>query len=528
MQRVQLETAVEKMPYACHLRSVFIKKLKEFVRSDCWTFTTYFTEGFPFTVTRTVVPMFLRVMNVPLESIGLTSLYGLPWVLKFLWSPQIDESATKRVWLLCMQFLIVAMMFLAAIFAPLSFGVQAIAVMFFVVAVVSATHDIAIDGYYMAALDREAQAKYVGLRVMAYRIAMMAATGIVATIGTALSWTLAFAAAGVVMGLFFVYHFFYLREVETYGKTFKEMFAEFLRLKRLAGLALLALAVAGLRYFVGSHYYVSAQDYLPLLKSISFAHWVGIMLLVALILVAALRNKIKARLFRNPDSNYGKAFLAFVDRDKIGVILSFVILLRVGDWMLSAMVSPFFVDVGIKIHYGWLTSLVGLPASIIGGMAGGWAIYKFGLRKVIWPFILAQNLTLLFYMFLAFYLSNYISINTGAASPMGVGAVNLFLIGCTMCFEQFAAGLGTAVLMTYLMRLCIPEYKATHYAIGSGLMSLSGMFTGVASGFLAGWLGYGWTFGMSFLASVPAMVLIPFLPYLDTGKRASQIAGKAA
>ena len=96
------------------------------------------------------------------------------------------------------------MMFLAAIFAPLSFGVQAIAVMFFVVAVVSATHDIAIDGYYMAALDRDSQAKYVGFRVMAYRIAMMAATGIVATVGTALSWTLAFAAAGVVMGLFFI------------------------------------------------------------------------------------------------------------------------------------------------------------------------------------------------------------------------------------------------------------------------------------------------------------------------------------
>jgi PAT family beta-lactamase induction signal transducer AmpG len=162
---------------------------------------------------------------------------------------------------------------------------------------------------------------------------------------------------------------------------------------------------------------------------------------------------------------------------------------------------------------------VGLPASIVGGMVGGWAIYKYGLRKVIWPFILAQNFTLLFYMVLAFHLSDYIKINTNAQVPLAIGGVNLLLVGATMFFEQLAAGLGTAVLMTYMMRLCIAEYKATHYAIASGLMGLSGMFTGVASGFLAGWLGYGWTFGISFAVSIPAMMLIPFLPFLDVQKK---------
>ncbi|HOW17305.1 MAG TPA: MFS transporter, partial [bacterium] len=61
--------------------------------------------------------------------------------------------------------------------------------------------------------------------------------------------------------------------------------------------------------------------------------------------------------------------------------------------------------------------------------------------------------------------------------------------------------------------------KASHYAIGSGLMNLGGMFAGVASGFLAGWIGYGWTFGISFLASVPAMLLIFFLPNIHEAER---------
>ena len=499
---------------------MFFKKFrKPFSSNYIWTFTTYFTEGFPFTVTRTVIPLFLRDMKVPLESIGLTSLYGLPWVLKFLWSPQIDESATKRVWLLWMQFFIVAMMFVAAIFAPLSFGIQAIAVLFFLVAIISSTHDVAIDGYYMAALSKDEQPKYVGFRVMAYRIAMMAATGVVVTVGTAVSWSLAFISAGIIMGLFFIYHFLFLKEVEQYKKTFRQLLFGLLKLKKIFGFAVIAVIVVASRYFVKSSYYVSVQDAFPFLKSLNFAHWIGILLLLALVMVGLLRRKIRRRLLKDPDSNYSKAFLAFVDRDKIGVFLSFIILLRMGDWMLSSMVSPFFVDVGIKVHYGWLTSLVGLPASIVGGIAGGWAIYKYGLKKVIWPFILAQNFTLLLYMLLAFHLSDYIKLNTGVNMPASIDTFNLLLIGGTMCFEQLAAGLGTAVLMTYLMRLCIAEYKATHYAIGSGLMGLSGMFGGVASGFLAGWLGYGWTFGISFLVSIPAMLLIPFLPYLDTKKK---------
>jgi hypothetical protein len=47
------------------------------------------------------------------------------------------------------------------------------------------------------------------------------------------------------------------------------------------------------------------------------------------------------------------------------------------------------------------------------------------------------------------------------------------------------------------------------------LMNISAIFSGVASGLIAGWLGYAWLFGLSFIFSIPAMVLIPFLPYVS-------------
>jgi PAT family beta-lactamase induction signal transducer AmpG len=180
------------------------------------------------------------------------------------------------------------------------------------------------------------------------------------------------------------------------------------------------------------------------------------------------------------------------------------------------MVAPFMVDLGIKVHYGWLSGGVGLPFSIIGAMAGGFLISKFSLKKVILPFLLAQNLTNLVYMGLALSLTKYLALNTGADVVTFIGHFNLFLVACVHAFDQFAGGLGTAVLITFLMRTCLERFKAAHFAIGTGLMNISGVLAGVASGFLAERLGYGIFFGITFLLSIPGMCLIFFVPFLDS------------
>ena len=79
-------------------------------------------------------------------------------------------------------------------------------------------------------------------------------------------------------------------------------------------------------------------------------------------------------------------------------------------------------------------------------------------------------------------------------------------------FDQFASGLGTAVLTTYLMRICKMEFKAAHFAIGSGLMSLGGIVAGISSGFIASWLGYSGMFAVSFAIAVPGMLLLFWVP----------------
>jgi PAT family beta-lactamase induction signal transducer AmpG len=477
-----------------------------------WCFSTYFAEGFPFSIIRSVSSVFFRDMGVSLEGVGLTTFFGLPWILKFFWGPLVDEFASKRRWLLVMQATLAVLIGAAAFLVPLPGGVRLIAILFFVGAFVAATHDIAIDGYYLTALDKDGQAKFLGYRIMAYRVAMLSGTGVIVTIGTAFSWVAAFLCAGLLLGLLTAYHYFFLPECEAERHPFKDMLRLLARSRILLGTGLAVALVAGIYLFFNSALYLGWAKTAPILKELNFPRAVGLGLLLALLLLAAFRRKLAAVMTRDPESFYGKAFLTFMDQEKIGAILAFIVLVRSGEFMVSSMVSPFIVDLGIQKHYGWISGGIGIPASIIGALLGGWTIARFGLKKTIWPFLLAQNLTNVVYMLLARGMVSYITANTGATQPVFIGAGNLALVAAVHGFDQLASGLGTAVLTTYLMRLCKKEFKAAHFAIGSGLMSLGGIVAGVSSGFIASWLGFSGMFGISFLISIPGMVLLFWVP----------------
>ncbi len=482
-----------------------------------WAFTTYFAEGLPYTIIRMVSSVFFRDMRVSLEAIGLTSLFGIPWVIKFLWGPLIDQFGTKRKWMLIMQFLLVLLFLVVAFVSPLPLGVAIIGGLLFFGAFLSATHDIAIDGYYMEALDKEAQAKFVGYRVMAYRLAMMAGTGIIVTVGTTVGWPTAFASGAGVLGALFIYHNFFLPRVEAETSRIWDLVKRVFTARFLMCCAVAVLLLWAIRSLIWQRLGEGLLEALPFLKGISFSAWVAIGLLIALIGLALFRNKIKERLLKDKDSFYSQSFIDYMDREHMAVAIGFIILMRTGESTLAAMAAPFMVDLGVKVHYGWLSGGVGLPFSIIGAMVGGFLISTFSLRRTIWPLLLAQNLTNLVYMGLALGMEKYLALNTGAEVVTYIGNFNLFLVACVHAFDQFAGGLGTAVLITFLMRTCSERFKAAHFAIGTGLMNVSGVLAGVASGFLAQRLGYGLYFGLTFLFSIPGMCLIFFVPFLETG-----------
>jgi PAT family beta-lactamase induction signal transducer AmpG len=114
----------------------------------------------------------------------------------------------------------------------------------------------------------------------------------------------------------------------------------------------------------------------------------------------------------------------------------------------------------------------------------------------------------------------------GLALAPDPAAIGTPVVAAIIAIEHAGAGLGTAVFMVYLMRTCDPAHKAGHFAIVSALMSLSFTVAGVASGFLADAIGFANYFLFTFLATVPSMLLIFFVPHLD-GREAQPGSSRA-
>jgi len=144
-----------------------------------WVPSLYFSQGIPYVIVMTMSVVMYKRLGISNTDIALyTSWLYLPWVIKPLWSPLVDITRTKRFWVVAMQFLVALTLALAAGAVRTSGFLAWSLVLFGIMALVSATHDIAADGFYMLSLSPHEQAWWVGLRSTFYRAAMIVGSGL--------------------------------------------------------------------------------------------------------------------------------------------------------------------------------------------------------------------------------------------------------------------------------------------------------------------------------------------------------------
>lgn len=485
-------------------------------RDYVWVFTTYFAEGLPYAIVRSLSTVYFTFKNASLEAIGLSSLLGLPWNLKFVWAPLVDQYATKRSWIVAVEVMIVASIVALAAASGADGGLAAATAVFAVLAVLAATHDIAIDGYYLEALDKQGQARYVGYRVMAYRLALVAGQGGVVYLAGIGGWSAAFAAAAAVFALTLAYHAVCLPRVEKGGAPFTAMLRAIASARNLALIAGVAAIVLAGRWAVRTGALSAvAAPFERVMGPLTAAKGIAIALLVLLLGGLAALPRLK-RSVSSSGSPFARSLTSLLDQPRVGVIMAFVLLFRAGESMLLGMVIPFLKGVGITLdQIGFAYGTVGTAAGIAGAMAGGWLIARLGMRRVAWPFVLSQNLLNFLYVFMAWRYSAIYFAGDTASRPVSLPAADLNLVLAMVSIEAFGAGLGTAFFSVFLMRCCKPAFKASHMAFLTAFMSVSATFAGVFSGIIASATGFAMFFGITFLATVPAMALLPFLPHLD-------------
>jgi len=178
-------------------------------RAAAWRLTSVtllsLSSGLPLGLVWIAIPAWMARIGTDIRIIGLLSLAQLPWSFKFLWSPLVDRYplpflGRKRGWMLASQ---ISLLALGLLLARASTHVEALGPLLLLAlatAFVSATQDIAIDGYAVEVLHHEEYGAAVGTRLAAYRAAMLVSGGVSITVAARTSWT----AVNLVLALCYV------------------------------------------------------------------------------------------------------------------------------------------------------------------------------------------------------------------------------------------------------------------------------------------------------------------------------------
>jgi PAT family beta-lactamase induction signal transducer AmpG len=396
-----------------------------------WVPSLYFGQAIPYFVVMTLSVIMYKATGIANKDIAYyTSLLYLPWVIKPLWSPIVDMFGTKRRWTVLLQLVVAASLAVTALALHLpNFFVMTLAVMW-VMAFSSATHDIAADGFYMLGLRQQQQAAFVGVRSTFYRLAAITAQGALVYLAGTLSKSMGDVRQAWAIVFFIVAALF----------------------------ALLCL-------------------------------WHQ--------LVLPKPNSDHAVAGGNPLADFIATFGAFFKKRDIWLILGFILTFRLGEAQLLKLVAPFLMDPAAKGGLGLSTAQVGIAygtvgvsALTVGGLAGGYLISRWGLKRCLWLMVFAVHLPDLVFVYLSHALPQ-----------------NFYLISAFLALEQFGYGFGFTALMLYMIMVAEGEHKTAHYAICTGLMALGMMVPGMYSGDIQEHLGYSNFFVWVCLSTIPAFIM---------------------
>ncbi|MBQ7743018.1 MAG: MFS transporter [Bacteroidaceae bacterium] len=390
-----------------------------------WVPSLYFAEGIPYLMVMAIAAIMYKKLGLGNDEIALyTSWLYLPWVIKPLWSPIVDMFKTKRWWIVVMEFVIGVTIAGVALTIRAPQFVQYTMAFFWLMAFSSATHDIAADGFYMIGLDTNKQSLFVGIRSTFYRISMIAGQGLTLILAGTLEKNLG---------------------DEPLAWTY----------------TMAAVAVVFILLFL---YHAIV---LPRVEK---------------------KDTVDKKERRAVASQFITVFKEFFTKPGVWIAIVFMLLYRFPEALLTKIAPLFLIDStdvgGLALStdaVGIAQGTVGVVGLTIGGILGGIAASKGGLKKWLWPMVWAITLPDIIYVFLSIMLPS-----------------NIFVISTAIFVEQFGYGFGFTAYMLFMLYFCqtsAPDAaqnnnQTSHYAICTGFMALSMMLPGMVAGYLQQWLGY--------------------------------------
>ena len=375
---------------------------------------------------------------------------SLPYTLKFLWAPIIDRVrfplltnllGQRRGWTVATQLALIPAIAAMALTDPMA-NPALMALFALIVSFCSASQDVVIDAYRVELLEEDKIGVGASMAVFGYRMGMWVSGAGAISLVDGFSWSTVYliVAALMLIGLVTI-----LLSREPLHGTDAETLA---RERRVAD-------------------YLAQRPELSGRRAVMLA-WL-----------------------------YGAVISPFVDfmmRPQWLVILLFIVFYKLGDSMAGVMTGYFLIELEFtKIEIAFAGKTIGLCATLLGFVVGGWLITKLGILWALWICGGGQMLS-----------------NLMLAVQALVGH-DMAMLSLAVGVENLAGGMGTAAFVAYLTGLCNLAYTATQYALLSAVASVGRTFLAAPAGRLAEMLDWAPFFLVTTLAALPGLALLLWL-----------------
>jgi PAT family beta-lactamase induction signal transducer AmpG len=417
-----------------------------------------FSAGLPFLLVFSTLTAWLRDVQVEVAAIGFFSWIGITYSIKFAWAPVVDRLrlplltrvlGQRRSWMLLGQIAVAGGLCGLAFTDPTA-SLAPVAILALVVAFGSATQDIAIDAFRIESAPEDVQAAMAATYIIGYRAGILAAGAGALHVASLASWVAAYLVMAALMGI---------------------------------GIATVLLRPEPPRRVAADTEAREARVEHYLLASAHLPRW-----------------------WRNLGAWFvGAVVCPFVDffarnGQRAALLLLLVAVYKISDLAMAAMANPLYIDLGFELsEIANITKVYGVIMTIVGGLAGGALVARYGIARVLIAGAAAVALTNLLFALLA---------ETGRSLPMLV---------VTISGDNFSNGLASAVFIAFLSSMTSRAYTATQYALFSSLMTLPGKFLGGFSGLVVEWQGYPAFFVVAALMGLPAIALAAWVARTGAG-----------
>ena len=525
-----------------------------------WVPSLYFAEGIPYVIAMTVSVIMYKTMGVSNAALAFwTSVLYLPWVIKPIWSPFVDVISTKRNWVLITQFILGCCFIGVALVVRLPLWFALTLIVLWIIALASATHDIAADGFYMIGLDAHQQTWFVGIRSTFYRMAMIVGQGLIVMLtGYIMSKTGLKPVSITVMAVppneiiqvldennlpaikaseqpnivvipaevkVPIYNpaepdgdsanvFICLSAPPKKEETVVVNFG------RKKGSKDIWLTSAGrleftaenwnkpvkvtlkvdhrLREPVVSQFEATAGD-IPFSWAVSFGILGVFFLLICLYHKLMLPTGLETVRVKSQElkSSWLKVFSSFFQKKGIVSALSFLLFYRLAESQLVKMASPFLLDSQEAGGLALTTTQVGFVYGTVG-------IICLTIGGILGGIVAARNglKRWVLWMALAINIPDLVYVYLSYVQPD-----NFMIVTICVAIEQFGYGFGFTGYMLFMLYLAEGEYKTSHYAIATAFMALGMMLPGMISGKLQDLMGYRTFFVYIMFCTIPSFLV---------------------